>query len=77
MENTNKNAYPLHIFQTKIKRKKCKICDIYPARFITYGDKLAEENPFYYCEKCYRPFHYNHEGKLLYSEFEVYQYYHE
>jgi snRNA-activating protein complex subunit 3 len=32
-DNKDKNAYPLHIFQCKIRRKKCKICDIYAAKY--------------------------------------------
>jgi len=76
-DNQDKTVYPIHIFQSKIKRKKCRICDINPAKFITYGDKLADENPYFYCDKCYRPFHYSYEGKLLYQDFEVYPYYHE
>lgn len=31
-DNINKHAYPIHTFQSKIRRKKCKICDIYPAK---------------------------------------------
>jgi hypothetical protein len=43
-------------------------------RYVTYGDKLASENPFFYCEECYRPLHYSVRGTLLYSDYQVYQY---
>jgi snRNA-activating protein complex subunit 3 len=76
-DNQNKCLYPLHVFQCKIRRKKCKICEIYPAKYITFGDKLAPEDPYYYCEKCYDLFHYDKDGKILYSDFRVYPYYHE
>jgi snRNA-activating protein complex subunit 3 len=29
----NRNAYPVHVFQGKIKRVKCSVCDIYPAKY--------------------------------------------
>eukprot|EP00164_Ancoracysta_twista_P009836 GFYU01014655.1.p1 GENE.GFYU01014655.1~~GFYU01014655.1.p1 ORF type:complete len:428 (-),score=24.28 GFYU01014655.1:16-1239(-) len=70
-------AYPLQIFQSKISRRKCRICDIYSAKYVTYADKLSPDNPCFFCEQCYRPFHYTYEGNLLYSDFEVYKYYHE
>eukprot|EP00771_Trimastix_marina_P004157 gnl/Trimastix_PCT/898.p1 GENE.gnl/Trimastix_PCT/898~~gnl/Trimastix_PCT/898.p1 ORF type:complete len:351 (-),score=112.88 gnl/Trimastix_PCT/898:17-1069(-) len=73
----NFNAYPRHIFQAKIRRRKCKICDIFPARYVTYGDRMATEDPFFYCEHCYRPLHYDAAGRILYSDFEVFPYYHE
>lgn len=44
----NTLAYPLKPFQCKTKRRKCRVCDLYPAAYVTYGDKLANENPFFY-----------------------------
>jgi len=72
-----KKEYPLHVFQCKVRRKKCMICNIYVAKFITFGDQYAPENPCFYCDRCYRPFHYDEEGNLLYSNFKVFPYYHE
>lgn len=37
----NRLAYPLHVFQSKIRRKKCRICDTCPAKYVTYGDKMS------------------------------------
>lgn len=71
------SSYPRHIFQAKIRRRKCKICDTFPARYVTYNDRMATEDPFFYCEHCYRPLHYDYEGRVLYSDFEVFPYYHE
>ena len=61
----DKNAYPVLAFQSKIRRRKCRLCDIYPAKWVTYNDKLSIENPCFYCDHCYHPFHYSAEGKLL------------
>jgi len=73
----NKNAYPFALFQAKIRRRKCRICDIYPAKWVTIGDFRSPENPCYYCQYCYRPLHYTFEGNVLHQDFEVYPYYHE
>jgi hypothetical protein len=32
-DQQNRHAYPLQTFQAKMRRKKCSICDIYPARY--------------------------------------------
>jgi len=76
-DNQNKNLYPLHIFQCKIRRRKCKICDIYSAKYVTFGDRMAQDNPCFFCELCYRPLHYSYEGQLLHEDYEVFPYYHE
>ena len=70
-------AYPIHVFQSKIRRRKCRLCDIYPAKFVTYGDKLSPENPCFYCDRCFKPLHYGPDGKALYDDYDVYQYFHE
>lgn len=53
------------------------MCEIFPAKFVTYNDKLSAEDPTFYCDKCYRQLHYDEQGQLLYSDFEVYRYYHD
>jgi len=50
------------------------LCD---ASYVTVSDRLAPDSPCYFCDQCYRPFHYTFEGKLLYDDFEVYPYVHE
>jgi snRNA-activating protein complex subunit 3 len=109
-DEKNKNAYPLQTFQSKIRRKKCVICDIYPAsyaqlphaqtmqeangtlpglllrltddinppRYLTYNDEQSPQNPCFFCEKCYAPFHYAYDsrGTLLLNH-DVFKYHHE
>lgn len=70
----NAVAYPLRPFQGKTRRRKCRVCEMYPAVYVTYGDKLASDNPFFWCEECYRPMHYRADGTLLYDDFQVYEY---
>jgi hypothetical protein len=47
-DEQNRRAYPLRVFQGKTKRQICRVCDIYPAAWVTYGDALASESPFFF-----------------------------
>lgn len=76
-DNQNRNAYPLLTFQTKIRRRKCRVCDIYPAKCVTIGDKLSPENPCFYCDLCYHPLHYDEDNQLVYGNYLVFPYFHE
>lgn len=44
------NGYPRTIYQKKHKRRRCTVCDANSAKFVAFGDRLAEVNPCYYCE---------------------------
>lgn len=33
LDNSNLNDYPLRIFQSKVKSRKCRICDLSPAKY--------------------------------------------
>lgn len=53
----NARYYPRHVFQAKIRRRRCQACDVVWASLMSYGDRLAETNPAYWCEHCYRASH--------------------
>jgi snRNA-activating protein complex subunit 3 len=44
-------------------------------RVVTINDKLAPENPCFFCENCYGPLHYDDQGNVLYDDFYVFPYY--
>ena len=67
--------YPVTLYQLHQRKKKCKICDIYSAAWITIDDPLAPENPCFFCRDCYRSVHTNFLGNPIYSaDHLVYQY---
>ncbi|EFA86627.1 hypothetical protein PPL_00428 [Heterostelium album PN500] len=68
-DSQKRSDYPFVNYQLKVRRRKCKICEIYPSKFVTIGDKLVDETPYFFCEECYRMFHYTKEGALIYSDF--------
>ncbi|KAL2895646.1 snRNA-activating protein complex subunit [Bienertia sinuspersici] len=67
-------AYPLLVYQQKTVLKKCSVCRIYKATKVTLDDKLAGENPCYFCDNCYYLLHYSEDGTLLYDTFTVHDY---
>ncbi len=73
-DSQNANAYPKTIFRSKVRRHKCRMCVVYPAKWITFNDKNSGESPCFFCEKCFNDFHYDENGKLIYNDFEVFPY---
>jgi snRNA-activating protein complex subunit 3 len=76
-DEKNANCYPMMTYQSKIRRRKCHICDICSAKWVVWKDKYTCDDPTFYCDQCYRQFHYDENGKLLYDDFEVFNYHHE
>lgn len=68
--------YPHETFRFKERRKKCMICEIFHAEWITYDDELACENPCLFCESCYTALHFDANGTQK-CEFKKMRYYHE
>ncbi|GAM21055.1 hypothetical protein SAMD00019534_042300 [Acytostelium subglobosum LB1] len=71
------STYPIIVDQLKSRRRRCRICEIYPSKHVTIADKLMDESPYFFCDECYRTLHYSKEGRLLYNDFQVYPYFHE
>nr|XP_043632882.1 snRNA-activating protein complex subunit-like [Erigeron canadensis] len=72
----NRAAYPLIMFQSKLRFQKCSCCKIFRARKVTVDDKWAPENPCYFCGICYFMLHYS-DNKLVYDDFQVFDYIHD
>lgn len=78
-DHTNKLAYPLRCFESRIRRQKCRVCDLLPATAVTFGDKLSSEEPCFFCDECYQLLHYSAvpPNTLIYDDFEVFPYIHD
>jgi len=72
----NEYAYPWKKFQQVYRRQKCGVCDIFPSKWVTYGDRLTTQNPFFFCNKCYYKLHYDESGNLLSTNYRVFDYVH-
>ncbi|PKA52530.1 snRNA-activating protein complex subunit [Apostasia shenzhenica] len=75
-DSRNRSDYPLLSYQIRTRQRKCSVCQIYPAAKMTVDDKWAQENPCYFCIKCYFLLHYKEDNTLLYPH-TVYDYFHE
>mmetsp|Transcript_9731 Transcript_9731/g.36195 ORF Transcript_9731/g.36195 Transcript_9731/m.36195 type:complete len:537 (+) Transcript_9731:189-1799(+) len=79
LDERNEFMYPYRIFQAKMKRKKCYVCNVNCAEWVTYNDVRSPTDPTFYCEECFRQFHYDEDGNLRTTDynFEAYRYNHE
>ena len=76
-DRINKVDYPLVVYQNKLRRRRCGVCEIWSARFVVYNDRLASSSPAFYCQHCYHCLHYTPDDILLYSDFDVFPYLHD
>jgi snRNA-activating protein complex subunit 3 len=71
------SAYPIHTYRARVRRRKCGVCDLMPAGWVSYGDALADSSPAFFCERCYDALHKDVEGRMKYSLHETLKYVHE
>ncbi|XP_032061532.1 snRNA-activating protein complex subunit 3 [Aythya fuligula] len=69
----DRNFYPLLIKKHWLCTRKCFVCKMYTARWVTNNDSLAPEDPCFFCDVCFRMLHYDAEGSKL-GEFLAYPY---
>nr|XP_034996741.1 snRNA-activating protein complex subunit 3 isoform X1 [Zootoca vivipara] len=69
----DKSLYPLLTKKHWLWTKKCFVCKMYTARWVTNDDSLAPEDPCFFCDVCFQMLHYDADGKKL-GEFLAYPY---
>ncbi|KAM7166101.1 snRNA-activating protein complex subunit 3 isoform 3-T4 [Macrochelys suwanniensis] len=69
----DRTLYPLQIKKHWLWTRKCFVCKMYTARWVTNEDSLAPEDPCFFCDVCFRMLHYDAEGNKL-GEFLAYPY---
>ncbi|KGL80445.1 snRNA-activating protein complex subunit 3, partial [Tinamus guttatus] len=69
----DRNLYPMLIKKHWLCTRKCFVCKMYTARWVTNQDSLAPEDPCFFCDVCFRMLHYDAEGNKL-GEFLAYPY---
>ncbi|XP_069482152.1 snRNA-activating protein complex subunit 3 [Ambystoma mexicanum] len=69
----DRTLYPLITKKPWILTRKCFVCKMYIARWVTNEDSLAPEDPCLFCDVCFRMLHYDEEGNKL-GEFLCYPY---
>lgn len=71
----NDLVFPQVTQSLRVRRRKCRVCEVYAGTKMLINDKLMPENPCIICEKCYEGFHGT--GQQWYQDFEDVPYYHE
>lgn len=72
-----RKMYPLIVFQGKLRRRKCFLCDTYTAAHVTYDDIHAPCEPCFWCEQCFKRMHFDETGTQTYQGWKAYPYHHE
>lgn len=65
------------IYHVRRRRRRCRICDVDRASWVTTNDRLAPENPCLFCDTCYAALHYDSRGDLIYPDYRVYPYHYD
>lgn len=68
-------SIPRILQSLRVRRRKCRVCEVYAGSKMLIDDKLMPENPCVICDKCFEGFHGNE--NLWYNDFEIDSYYHE
>ncbi|XP_053147095.1 snRNA-activating protein complex subunit 3 [Hemicordylus capensis] len=68
-----RSFYPLFTKKHWLWTKKCFVCKMYTARWVTNEDSLAPQDPSFFCNVCFQMLHYDADGNKL-GEFLAYPY---
>uniref|UniRef100_A0A8D0DMI8 snRNA-activating protein complex subunit 3 n=1 Tax=Salvator merianae TaxID=96440 RepID=A0A8D0DMI8_SALMN len=69
----DRSLYPLLTRKHWFWTKKCFVCKMYTARWVTNDDSLAPQDPSFFCDACFQALHYDADGNKL-GEFFAYPY---
>ncbi|EPZ33713.1 hypothetical protein ROZALSC1DRAFT_27148 [Rozella allomycis CSF55] len=72
-----RSLYPIRTLLSKLKRKKCRMCDVYSAAVGCLNDPNAPETPCLYCEECFDLFQFDENRNCLNPELVAVPYLHE
>ncbi|CAJ0925567.1 unnamed protein product, partial [Ranitomeya imitator] len=69
----DRRRYPMHVRKHWFWTRKCNVCKVYVAKWVTNQDSLAPDDPCFFCDVCFRMLHYDTEGNKL-GDFVAYAY---
>jgi hypothetical protein len=72
-----RSLYPKLLYRGRMNRRLCGVCNLWSAKCVVFDDRLAVDNPTFFCQHCYHMLHYDQEGVLLYDDFKVFPYQHD
>ncbi|CAK8694789.1 snRNA-activating protein complex subunit 3-like isoform X2 [Clavelina lepadiformis] len=69
----SRSAYPITVSKAHLKGQTCKVCNFHQATWYTRYDSLADTDPAFFCEFCFKLLHYDKSGNKL-GEFTAFPY---
>ncbi|KAM4052315.1 snRNA-activating protein complex subunit 3 [Anomaloglossus baeobatrachus] len=69
----DRRLYPLQVRKHWFWSRKCNVCKVYVAKWVTNQDSLAPDDPCFFCDACFKMLHYDTEGNKL-GDFVAYAY---
>lgn len=68
-------SFPRILSAPRTRHRRCRACECYYATHMTVDDKLAPENPCYWCDKCFKDFHQRPDSdEYWYTDFKHFPY---
>ncbi|OCT97820.1 hypothetical protein XELAEV_18010052mg, partial [Xenopus laevis] len=61
----DRTLYPLLIKRHWFWTRKCSVCLMYTARWVTVNDEHAPDDPCFFCDVCFKMLHYDTDGNKL------------
>ncbi|ORX55855.1 hypothetical protein BCR36DRAFT_409909 [Piromyces finnis] len=61
--------YPKLVYKGWVRNYKCKLCSNKLAKWVTYDDLYATDNPCIWCQDCFDSFHKDKDGNFIYKDF--------
>lgn len=58
-------AYPFPVTRPKVKGVPCKACHYLMAVWMVKHDELSDEDPSFYCKRCFELLHFNSKGQQI------------
>jgi len=59
------SSYPFERSMGMIHSKKCMVCNIFIAKWITVNNDRVPEDPFFFCNDCFRQFNYSPKNEKI------------
>ncbi|GAB0489222.1 hypothetical protein MMPV_000439 [Pyropia vietnamensis] len=69
-----RDAYPAVIARAPQRLRKCSVCNVAPAAWVTWDDPLADASPCFFCCACYEALHLDSAGVPTVEHLEVHPY---
>jgi snRNA-activating protein complex subunit 3 len=61
-DSTDLKDYPKFVSTTRRTQIRCGLCSLNTGKWVTFGCQRLPEEPYYFCDSCFRSFNYDKDG---------------